>query len=220
MTVSRDHANELYSTIATSLAVLTFTMDETFYNKKKAEKITSDHSRTPFNFCNLIVYFKWEFIFFLIPLPKQASETHSERGGHGPIWSVIGVSFHKIVSFLCSLVKTSWSSEWSHGRPKVDWMNCGINAKGDSIPFHSRKPVVEIQKEAFGEDYNMQWNTNEKRSAWTCWVSGVKFNHGSTSSRWRSYDHDDRTTHDREDLRDRSRSSWNMKHFRQTACGC
>ena len=45
---------------------------------------------------------------------------------------------------------------------------------------------------------------NEKRSAWTCWVSGVKFNHGSTSSRWRSYDHDDRTTHDREDLRDRA----------------
>ena len=25
----------------------------------------------------------------------------------------------------------------------------------------------------------------EKRSAGTCWVSGVKFNHGSTSSRWR-----------------------------------
>ena len=25
---------------------------------------------------------------------------------------------------------------------------------------------------------------NEKRSAWTCWVSGVKFNHRSTSSRY------------------------------------
>ena len=28
---------------------------------------------------------------------------------------------------------------------------------------------------------------NEKRSAGTCWVSGVKFNHGSTSSRWRRF---------------------------------
>ena len=31
-------------------------------------------------------------------------------------------------------------------------------------------------------------NKSEKRSAWTCWGSGVKFSHGSTSGRWRSYD--------------------------------
>ena len=29
---------------------------------------------------------------------------------------------------------------------------------------------------------------NEKRSAWTCWGSGVKFSHGTTTGRWRSYD--------------------------------
>ena len=29
---------------------------------------------------------------------------------------------------------------------------------------------------------------NEKRSAWTCWGSGVKFSYGSTFGRWRSYD--------------------------------
>ena len=31
---------------------------------------------------------------------------------------------------------------------------------------------------------------NEKRSAWTCWRSGVKFSHGTTiaTGRWRSYD--------------------------------
>ena len=29
---------------------------------------------------------------------------------------------------------------------------------------------------------------DEKRSAWTCWRSGVKFSHGSTSGRWPSYD--------------------------------
>ena len=28
----------------------------------------------------------------------------------------------------------------------------------------------------------------EKRSAWTCWRSGVKFSHGTTTGRWRSYD--------------------------------
>ena len=33
---------------------------------------------------------------------------------------------------------------------------------------------------------------NEKRSAWTCWGSGVKFSHGSTSSWWRSYDRTNR----------------------------
>ena len=129
------------------------------------------------------------------------------------------------------------------------------------------------------------WSINEKRSAWTCWVSGVKFNHGSTSSRWRSYDRTNslrtptmkesqllrekttssffvstcsnpvhaqfhwiaytrntrhvtsfacncsRNTSDRSlawshhrrrsiYAGDRSRSTWNMKHFRQTARGC
>ena len=70
---------------------------------------------------------------------------------------------------------------------------------------------------------------NEKRSAGTCWVSGVKLNHGSTSSRWRrllavetlAIDRwHDRTTG--EDLRARSiardRShAIEVKHFRQTA---
>ena len=95
-----------------------------------------------------------------------------------------------------------------------------------------RQPADEQNREAFAcesdriqlatiivdvpvavENLPVVWMANEKRSAWTCWVSGVKFNHGSTSSRWRSCDC---TTHDREDLRDRSRSSWNMKHFRHS----
>ena len=31
-------------------------------------------------------------------------------------------------------------------------------------------------------------NAMKKRSAWTCWGSGVKFSHRNTFGRWRSYD--------------------------------
>ena len=64
---------------------------------------------------------------------------------------------------------------------------------------------------------------NEKRFAGTCWVSGVKFNHGSTSSRWRRLLAVETLAidrwHDRtigEDLRARS-IAIEVKHFRHPA---
>ena len=63
----------------------------------------------------------------------------------------------------------------------------GVSLLPKSLPFHRschaqrlffpRSPLVS-------EPLTYTSPADEKRSAWTCWVSGVKFNHGSTSSRY------------------------------------
>ena len=61
---------------------------------------------------------------------------------------------------------------------------------------------------------------NEKRSAWTCWRSGVKFSHRTTTGRWRSYDRTNSlrtpTMKESQLLREKTTSPFNMSK----PCAC
>ena len=56
----------------------------------------------------------------------------------------------------------------------------------DFVPIHEKGACCSrLAPQCLHSPGNRHLHRNEKRSAGTCWVSGVKFNHGSTSSRWR-----------------------------------
>ena len=84
---------------------------------------------------------------------------------------------------------------WQTRPSSLDWWRACFARKRYQYQQQLLESVVLETEKREGASYNIctpkidtPFNTNEKRSAWTCWRSGVKFSHGTTTGRWRSYD--------------------------------